>query len=1016
MSNNQGSSSRAQPGQNNIAILLAQASETARRQQAAALATQSQFSASSTAPPGQDSDDSEMTVDRPPAGTTSLEDLVTRLGLATQTEGSSLHPGSYLPSFKKGALTEKVAADILHKFVNRAAVLMDKIKAAEKVLQELVKHTAINYWGEPLVNGNRVSLSSDASITLKTKYNELLVDTIRNDKTALIIASQEELDHKLPKNLADTLQTSMVSLETNDRITNAGKDYTRTLMKACAQEFISQVQALRITAELQALNIGLKVLHLIVYPWFAPRLYNILHSSNHSFTSSDLLENQTQSSSRKARERQAIPHQAQERTFQVQGPKRPREGEEQQEERIPRQRPQAQAPGQRQEPVHAKGKGKRPRYRSPTPTPQEEVKPHDVTDFEGVNNISSITAIPHEVLVVLNKGVNFNIHKQPRYDLLKIELLKLRKQIFKKLKGADRYISRVLFDAYKPQLISELVTLRTSNPHRKLLPKINRTIKFMTDNKLIIGPADKNMGLTIMDSNWYQNQMHDLLSERKNYLPDPNFDITEALRYGKRIARLFEEDLYEELIAIFEHMETLLVKDKNYFKVPTMYLLPKIHKTPIGVRPIVPSYPWFTHTASEFVDGQLRDVLRDFPQELPDTPTLIRKLEELELHPDYDYFLHTYDVINMYGNISMYDSKYFINRYFQGDPREKHIFNVMELAYWVNTNCIISDGNNIYRQVKGLAMGTPMAPSYARLYACCVENGNMVMGTPINQVYLNIDDDTHDQLDFLGSEKFDLQIFRYIDDGLALFAVPRYIRDDYPPEVTSDLFGYFDEALHKIYANVNDINITIDHGKYGREVNMLDLTVSIVTENSIQRFDIRPFDKPMNKHLYTNPDTYYPKKYIFNWINGENQRLIRNSSCASYHKVAKENFIQFLINRDYPERVIKEQLQVHDYNERHKLLYGLSALELAQSMVDFTDPEKDEEEDTNKRFFLRNIPGRHKVEHFGRNVVQAILKSNPAKFKDVSATWIIYRGSNIRDELNRYNRKILQHGQIQARL
>ncbi|KAG0248923.1 hypothetical protein BGZ95_007789, partial [Linnemannia exigua] len=74
------------------------------------------------------------------------------------------------------------------------------------------------------------------------------------------------------------------------------------------------------------------------------------------------------------------------------------------------------------------------------------------------------------------------------------------------------------------------------------------------------------------------------------------------------------------------------------------------------------------------------------------------------------------------------------------------------------------------------------------------------------------------------------------------------------------------------------------------------------------------------------------------------------------------------------------------------------------------------DDDIEKRFFLKNIPGRHKVERFGRNVVQAIMKSYPASFKDVSANWIIYRGSNIRDELNKYNRKILGQGQISARL
>ncbi|KAG9060720.1 hypothetical protein KI688_000001 [Linnemannia hyalina] len=199
--NIQGSSGRPQGGQD-IASLLARSAETNRMRDAAIIAA----SAAQALAQAQDPDDSEMGVDRPPAGSTTLDDLIIRLGLATQTEGSSLHPGSYLPSFKKGALSEKVAADILHKFVNRAAVLMDKV--------------------------------------------------------SVIAKAQEELDQTLPKNLSDALQASLVSIETNDRLTMQGKDYTRTLLKAAAQEFVTQVQALRVTAELEAVNNGLKKIKL----------------------------------------------------------------------------------------------------------------------------------------------------------------------------------------------------------------------------------------------------------------------------------------------------------------------------------------------------------------------------------------------------------------------------------------------------------------------------------------------------------------------------------------------------------------------------------------------------------------------------------------------------------------------------------------------------------------------------------------------------------------------------------
>ncbi|KAG0251734.1 hypothetical protein BGZ95_006826 [Linnemannia exigua] len=253
--NLQGSSGHPNAGQD-IAAMLARAGEANRQRDAAIIA------ANLAQAQAQDQDDSEMGVDRPPAGSATLDDLIVTLGLATQTQGSSLHPGSYLPSFKKGALSEKVAADILHKFVNRAAVLMDKVKAAEKVLRELNVRTAADYWGKPIVNNNRVTLSKEAQASLAAQYNQLLVDVIRHDKASSIARAQEELDQTLPKNLSDALQASLVSIETNNRLTSQGKDYTRTLLKAAAQEFLTQVQALRVTAELETVNNGLKKIKL----------------------------------------------------------------------------------------------------------------------------------------------------------------------------------------------------------------------------------------------------------------------------------------------------------------------------------------------------------------------------------------------------------------------------------------------------------------------------------------------------------------------------------------------------------------------------------------------------------------------------------------------------------------------------------------------------------------------------------------------------------------------------------
>jgi hypothetical protein len=117
--------------------------------------------------------------------------------------------------------------------------------------------------------------------------------------------------------------------------------------------------------------------------------------------------------------------------------------------------------------------------------------------------------------------------------------------------------------------------------------------------------------------------------------------------------------------------------------------------------------------------------------------------------------------------------------------------------------------------------------------------------------------------------------------------------------------------------------------------------------------------------------------------------------------------VTYLLHRNYPEHVIKEQLQLHHYEEREKLLYR-------PPNDQPSNPDIIEKKE--KRFYLHNIAGRDKVEHFGRSVYQDIIKSNSERYDKYQTTWITFRGSNLRDELNKYNRKILSSRPMRPRL
>jgi hypothetical protein len=63
--------------------------------------------------------------------------------------------------------------------------------------------------------------------------------------------------------------------------------------------------------------------------------------------------------------------------------------------------------------------------------------------------------------------------------------------------------------------------------------------------------------------------------------------------------------------------------------------------------------------------------------------------------------------------------------------------------------------------------------------------------------------------------------------------------------------------------------------------------------------------------------TYYPAKYIYNWIHGENIHLIHNCDKRINYDRHVNEFIDFL-TRNYSLQKINNQLSITSYNEKKR--------------------------------------------------------------------------------------------------
>ena len=147
------------------------------------------------------------------------------------------------------------------------------------------------------------------------------------------------------------------------------------------------------------------------------------------------------------------------------------------------------------------------------------------------------------------------------------------------------------------------------------------------------------------------------------------------------------------------------------------YLLPKIHKNLLNLpgRPIVSSVDCPTERISMMMDIILQPLLLDTKSYIKDTPDFLRKVEELTILSEENFF--TLDVASLYTNIPLEES-----------------LNIMEEEFFQKTKCgiptsylrkfleLILKCNNFkfdrnhFLQINGTAMGTRVAPTYANLF------------------------------------------------------------------------------------------------------------------------------------------------------------------------------------------------------------------------------------------------------------------------------------------------------------
>ena len=471
-------------------------------------------------------------------------------------------------------------------------------------------------------------------------------------------------------------------------------------------------------------------------------------------------------------------------------------------------------------------------------------------------------------------------------------------------------------DPYRDSTLRLLKESTGLDSHRSLIQRqrMNHTKddlacirRLMTDASITIKPADKNLGMVLVDTSWYRSELHRMLADTNTYTPLSTIKADKRVASGYRhitteqLQSELQSTLIKKLQALTDSFKTHLQcwstahcdQVLKYLKgavtdstcvLPAIYLLIKVHKVgkPLSGRPIVPSTRWVTTPASVLVDHLLQEVLAaaKIAHLVKDTKSLVVELENTIL-PTKHGTLVAADIASLYTNIDtelglkLVDS--FLHEQNISDSRRSLI---MALLRFVMENSYMIYEGKIYHQTDGTAMGTPCAPPYANIVVYMLEKTVIHDMRSVIHLYKRFLDD----------------VFAYLEDS----AVDEFMfrMNNLHPKLK---FEFVTDSHETAF-----LDLRIHKGKRFQESGIFDLSVH---------------QKKMNLYLYIPFNSFHTEAMKRSFIQTELTRYIRNSSDFDEYVQLKQIFYQRLRDRGYPIHFLTPLFDEIFYADRRYFLW-----------------------------------------------------------------------------------------------
>ena len=245
--------------------------------------------------------------------------------------------------------------------------------------------------------------------------------------------------------------------------------------------------------------------------------------------------------------------------------------------------------------------------------------------------------------------------------------------------------------------------------------KVKMTKRYLRENELLAVPYDKGRGICVMKITTYREKLHQITTGPQFELVPPS-----TRSNAKHVSIKEEETFNHKLLSLYKNNKITeeLYKEirSTGSQLPKLYGLAKIHKLGTPLRPVL-SMPGSCYYN---LSVKIAEWVSTIPGSAIECSSEIIAHDIRNIALDNDDILTSFDVTALYTHVPVEEAidlaanKLYENTHTNRPPCDKTTF--IELARLGITNVLIQTHDGVFRQIDGLAMGTPPAMQLSNIW------------------------------------------------------------------------------------------------------------------------------------------------------------------------------------------------------------------------------------------------------------------------------------------------------------